>query len=221
MISCFMSMGLSRQEYWSELPCPPSGDLPDSGTELVSAWVSCTAGRFFTHWATWKAQEIKYLPNSLLFSLPHWHVSSRRAGPLSAALPASRMQHPAQSEYSINIYSTGEFPPLPCSPLPVTHIHICFLSHRPVYPTCQASKGIVSTDSGTWAVPFSYESLGLLSSILLPFFPSLTPAPSFTPLPDPEPSTPEKVIKSIWSMSSSDLLTRKMHRLSSPKKPHL
>ena len=22
-------MGLSRQEYWSELPCPPPGDFPD------------------------------------------------------------------------------------------------------------------------------------------------------------------------------------------------
>ena len=31
-----LSMGFSRQEYWSELPCPPSGDLPDLGTEPVS-----------------------------------------------------------------------------------------------------------------------------------------------------------------------------------------
>ena len=27
----FLSMGFSRQEYWSGLPCPPPGDLPDSG----------------------------------------------------------------------------------------------------------------------------------------------------------------------------------------------
>ena len=26
-----LSMGFSRQEYWSRLPCPPSGDLPDPG----------------------------------------------------------------------------------------------------------------------------------------------------------------------------------------------
>ena len=26
-------MGFSRQEYWSGLPFPPSGDLPDSGIE--------------------------------------------------------------------------------------------------------------------------------------------------------------------------------------------
>ena len=26
-----LSMGFSRQEYWSRLPCPPPGDLPDPG----------------------------------------------------------------------------------------------------------------------------------------------------------------------------------------------
>ena len=29
-------MGFSRQEYWSGLPSPPPGDLPDPGTEFVS-----------------------------------------------------------------------------------------------------------------------------------------------------------------------------------------
>ena len=28
-----LSVGLSRQEYWSGLPCPPPGDLPDPGME--------------------------------------------------------------------------------------------------------------------------------------------------------------------------------------------
>ena len=32
-----LSMGFSRQEYWSELPCPPTGDLPDSGIEPGSS----------------------------------------------------------------------------------------------------------------------------------------------------------------------------------------
>ena len=31
-----LSMGLSRQEYWSELPCSPPGDLEDLGFEPVS-----------------------------------------------------------------------------------------------------------------------------------------------------------------------------------------
>ena len=28
--------GFSRQEYWSRLPCPPSGDLPDPGIKRMS-----------------------------------------------------------------------------------------------------------------------------------------------------------------------------------------
>ena len=28
--------GILWQEYWSGLPCPPPGDLPDSGIELAS-----------------------------------------------------------------------------------------------------------------------------------------------------------------------------------------
>ena len=31
-----LSMGFSRQEYWSRLPLPPPGDLPDPGIEPAS-----------------------------------------------------------------------------------------------------------------------------------------------------------------------------------------
>ena len=31
-----LSMGFHRQEYWSGLPCPPPGDLPNPGIEPVS-----------------------------------------------------------------------------------------------------------------------------------------------------------------------------------------
>ena len=31
-----LSMGFSRQEYWSGVPCPPPGDLPDPGIEPAS-----------------------------------------------------------------------------------------------------------------------------------------------------------------------------------------
>ena len=31
-----LSMGFSRKEYWSGLPCPPPGDLPHSGIEHAS-----------------------------------------------------------------------------------------------------------------------------------------------------------------------------------------
>ena len=31
-----LSMGFSRQEYWSGFPCPPPGNLPNPGTESTS-----------------------------------------------------------------------------------------------------------------------------------------------------------------------------------------
>ena len=37
-----LSLGFSRQEYWSELPSHPSGDLPDPGIELSSLTSSAT-----------------------------------------------------------------------------------------------------------------------------------------------------------------------------------
>ena len=42
------SMGFSRQEYWSGLPCPPPGDLPDPGIEPKSLTSFTLAGRLFT-----------------------------------------------------------------------------------------------------------------------------------------------------------------------------
>ena len=48
-------MGFSRQEYWSGLPCPPPGDLPDPGIEPVPIMSPALAGRFFTTSATWEA----------------------------------------------------------------------------------------------------------------------------------------------------------------------
>ena len=43
-----LSMGFSRQEYWSGLPCSPPGDLPDPRMESVFLISPALAGRFFT-----------------------------------------------------------------------------------------------------------------------------------------------------------------------------
>ena len=59
-----LSMGFSRQEYWRELPLPPSGDLPDPGTEPVSLLSSALAGEFSTTSATWEALPISILTYS-------------------------------------------------------------------------------------------------------------------------------------------------------------
>ena len=43
-----LSMGFSRQEYWSGLPFPPPGDLPEPRTELTSSVFSALADGFST-----------------------------------------------------------------------------------------------------------------------------------------------------------------------------
>ena len=42
-----LSMGFTRQECWSGLPCPSPGDLPDSGIEPESPASSTLAGGFY------------------------------------------------------------------------------------------------------------------------------------------------------------------------------
>ena len=75
-----LSMGFSRQEYWSGFPCPSPGDLPDPGFKPISlisliSYISYIfthlAGGFLTTSATWEASfllpsifpSIKVFPN--------------------------------------------------------------------------------------------------------------------------------------------------------------
>ena len=50
-----LSLGFSRQEYWSGLPFPPPGDPSDPGIEPASLKSPASAGRFFITNATWEA----------------------------------------------------------------------------------------------------------------------------------------------------------------------
>ena len=70
-------MGFSRQEYWSGLPCPPPGDLPDPGiepTSLASLASLSLAGGFFTIWVTREAlySYWPYTNDSLRFKWQAW-----------------------------------------------------------------------------------------------------------------------------------------------------
>ena len=51
-----LSLGFSRRQYWSGLPCPPLVDLPNPGIEPTSFMSPALAGWFFTTSATWEAQ---------------------------------------------------------------------------------------------------------------------------------------------------------------------
>ena len=50
-----LSVGSSRQEYWSGLPCPPPGDLPNPGIEPASPTSPVLTGGFFYHSISWEA----------------------------------------------------------------------------------------------------------------------------------------------------------------------
>ena len=55
-----LSMGFSRQEYWTGLSCPPPGDLPDPGIEPASPAAP--------------AMQADSLPLSHLGSLKMWYI---------------------------------------------------------------------------------------------------------------------------------------------------
>ena len=49
-----LSMVFSRQGYWSGLPCPPPGDLPNPEIRPTSLMSPALAGGFFTTCSTWR-----------------------------------------------------------------------------------------------------------------------------------------------------------------------
>ena len=60
------TIGCSRQEYWSGLPCPPPGNLPNPGIESTSPVSPASAAGFFTTSATWEAQISQSLMDLIL-----------------------------------------------------------------------------------------------------------------------------------------------------------
>ena len=50
-----LSMGFSRQEYWSGLPCTLPGDQPKPGIKPETLMSPALAGEFLTTSATWEA----------------------------------------------------------------------------------------------------------------------------------------------------------------------
>ena len=57
-----LSMGFSRQEYWSGLPCPRPGDLPHQGSNLHFLHDR----QILYHWATREALGVRWGPTNFL-----------------------------------------------------------------------------------------------------------------------------------------------------------
>ena len=62
-----LSMGFSRQEYWSGLLFPNPGDLPDPGVKPTSPVSPALAGGVFTTSTTWVV--LSYLSICILFPI--------------------------------------------------------------------------------------------------------------------------------------------------------
>ena len=78
VLSCFghvahppapLSMGFSRQEYWSGLPHPSPGDLPDPGIKPKSLISPASGGGIFTASVTWESHK------ALFTILENWKPS--------------------------------------------------------------------------------------------------------------------------------------------------
>ena len=54
--SSLLFMGCPRQEYWSGVPFPTPGHLPDPGIIHMSC-LPCIGRRILYHWTTWEAQK--------------------------------------------------------------------------------------------------------------------------------------------------------------------
>ena len=75
-----LSLGFSRQEHWSGLPWPASGDLPSLWIEHMSLLSPPLAGGSFTTRAAWEAQTDTQLSNTLeqmQFTVSHTHPGRR------------------------------------------------------------------------------------------------------------------------------------------------
>ena len=80
--------GFSRQEYWSGMPCPPPGDLPNPGIEPTSLMSPALAGGFFTTSATWEALELV----SVQFS-PVTQSCPTLCNPMNCSMPGLPVHH--------------------------------------------------------------------------------------------------------------------------------
>ena len=89
-----LSMGFSRQEYWSGLPCPPPGDLPNPRIKLALPALQVDS-LWLNHKGSLKDYIHRYLPicifNSSTDSDMLCHLSSKKKTKLNRNAPLSSL----------------------------------------------------------------------------------------------------------------------------------
>ena len=99
-----LSIGFSRQEYWSGLPCSPLGHLPNPGIKPTVAYVSCIGRQVLYHW--YHVGSPEWCP---IHCILHCRVKRVMTGKKWANIEIRVMLHLTPSRcrfYSTNSYST-------------------------------------------------------------------------------------------------------------------
>ena len=114
-----LSMGFSRQEYWSAFPCLPPGDVPDSGIKLACLMSPALAGGFFTTESPGKpVYSYGSQPNCKFIWKPLYYIVLRSA---YRSPSVRRLINETESEWPMNSssldynQSSTHFYELPCA----------------------------------------------------------------------------------------------------------
>ena len=117
-----LSMGFSRQEYWSGLPFPSPGDLPNRGIEPTCLISPALAGRLFTTSPTGEALPLQVSLAQLQAHWPHCFWSMPRTSSWSEYLPETPpREQTAHLSPPLVLYAKVTFPghlSSACNPLP-------------------------------------------------------------------------------------------------------
>ena len=107
-----LSLGFSRQEHWSGLPCLPPGDLPHPRMESASLTAPALASRFYIPSATWGRRRWHPTP-ALLPGKSHGRSSLVGCSPCGGeeSDPTERLHF----HFSISCIGEGNGNPLQCS----------------------------------------------------------------------------------------------------------
>ena len=129
------SLRFTRQEYWSSLPFPSLGDLPDPE---IKPWSPAWAGRILHHWATQQAPLMCLIQNKFSCSA---HPPRLMGSPASVSHPGWFFRHESDPGKWARMVAAAQYWPRSAWSSPTT-------GNLWLTPSCCMSKrsGLTCTD---------------------------------------------------------------------------
>ena len=121
-----LSMGFSRQEHSSGLPCPPPGDLPNPGIKPESPVAPALAGRFVITSTTWEA------PQSTISFVQSLQSCPTLCNPKYYSTPGFPVLHHLPEFAQVHVHWVGDAI-LPSHPLPPSSFAFSLSQHRGLF----------------------------------------------------------------------------------------